>query len=224
MTRDEAAEEAWALGSLDSLMRAYARNSEMTSVAVVGNAPLEPDPARAAAIDACDLIVRVNGFALDRPGGSPKVGRRCEAVVFTRGTRATPWLFDRYRERLYLLNEPARLHWESAQIPDWWPGDLGYVPIPNREVTMPLAAALDLPVRTEARWATTGTTAVWLARELFPLARIVLSGFSALRQPYQTSWAHSFGEPCEISPEHDLRNESRLLATWAEEARMDFRS
>lgn len=219
VARDEAAEDAWALGHIDGLMRAYARNGEVNSVAVVGNAPLEPDPARAAAIDACDLVVRVNGFALDKPGDPVRVGSKVDVVVFNRGLRATPWVFQDYRSRLYLLVEPGRLHWEPELIPDWWPADLGFVAIPNREVTVPLADALGLPVRTEPTWATTGTMAVWLAATRFSAAALHLAGFSFVDDPTQTSWLHAWGEGCVVGPEHQIATESRLLNSWLESGR-----
>ena len=65
----------------------------MRSVAVVGNKPLDPSPDRAAAIDACDLVVRVNGFRLDDDSDEPTYGRRAEVVFFNRALRATPWFF-----------------------------------------------------------------------------------------------------------------------------------
>jgi hypothetical protein len=206
------------LTELRSLAAAYAPGapdaSSIRSVAVVGNAPLAQDPARAAAVDACDLVVRVNGFALDGPGRAPTCGKRADVVVLTRGVRATPWLFEDYSRRLYLLNEPGRLHWEPEVLPGWWPADLGLVHVPNREVTLPLAQALALPVTDEPRWATTGTTAAWLAACLFPSASLLLAGFSMIDAPQQTSWEHAVGEACAISQEHHLSAESALLSDW----------
>lgn len=120
-----------------SLLQAYADRPDPQSVAVVGNQPLEPDPARAEAIDSCDLVIRVNGFVCDEPGGPPTVGARTHVVVFNRALRATKWVFTNYRSRLYLMVEPGRLHWEPEDIPQWWPADLGFVPVSNREVTLP---------------------------------------------------------------------------------------
>ena len=217
--RDDDAEQAWALGHIDNLMRAYARHDDVRSVAVVGNAPLEPDSARAATIDACDLIVRVNGFALDRPGHPACLGSKVDLVVFNRALRPTPWVFDDYRNRLYLLVEPGRLHWEPELIPDWWPADLGFVAVPNREITLPLADALGLPVRTEPTWATTGTMAIWLAATRFPEAAIQLAGFSFIDDPTQTSWLHAWGEGCLVGPEHQIAAESRLVNSWLDSGR-----
>jgi hypothetical protein len=202
------------LDLLRDLATAYARRRPVASVAVVGNAPVSPSDERASEIDACDLVVRVNGFALDDPDGPPALGSRVDVVCFTRGVRATPWLFRDYRDRLYLLVEPGRMHWEPAKLPDWWPADLGHVPVPNREVTLPLSEALGMDSVRHAIWATTGTMAAWLAQALFPQARLLLTGFSMLDDPDQKSWSHAYGEPCAISREHQLGREGALLRRW----------
>ena len=205
-----------AIPLLTALCAAYARAQPVESVAVVGNATLEPSEERADLIDSCDLVVRVNGFALDAPGGPRALGTRTHVVAFTRGVRATPWLFRDYRDRLYLLVEPARMHWEPETIPDWWPPDLGFVPVPNREIAVPLSNALGIDLVTEPHWATTGTMAAWLAHALFPSAALHLTGYSFIDQPQQTSWEHAYGEPCELSPEHLLDRESALMRGWAD--------
>lgn len=199
-----------------ALMDAYARDSPVRTIAVVGNAPLTPDHRRAATIDACDLVIRVNGFALDAQDNSA-VGRRVDVVVFNRGIRASPWLFDAYPRRLYLLVEPGRMHWEPETYPDWWPEDLGFVTVPNREVTISLARELNLDVLRDGLWATTGTTAAWIARWAFPEAELRLAGFSFVDNPGQSTWEHAYGEPCEISPEHRIAREGDLLSRWARE-------
>ena len=168
---------------------------------------------RAGLVDSCDLVLRVNGFSVDDTRRAA-VGRRTDVVVLTRGVRATPWLFHDYRDRLYLLVEPGRLHWEPEVIPPWWPTDLGFVPVPNREVTVPLAAALGIDLVADPHWATTGTTMAWLARALYPDAELHLTGFSFLDRPGQRSWAHAYGQACAISPEHLLVRESDLLRGW----------
>ena len=199
---------------LKGLLQAFAMRPDVQSVAVVGNAPLAPDADRAAAVDGCDLVFRVNGFVLDEPDGAPTVGRRADVVVFNRGLRATPWVFRNYRDRLYLLVEPGRLHWEPEVIPGWWPEDLGFVPVSNREVTLPLSDALGLPTRQEPTWATTGTMAAWIARTNFPAAELVLTGFSFIDNPHQTSWMHAAGDSCIVGPEHQIVPEGRLLDSW----------
>ena len=205
-----------AIERLRTLCDAYATVSPPRSVAIVGNAPVAPSAERAEAIDSCDLVVRVNGFALDRPREPHALGMRADVVVFSRGVRATPWFLRDYRDRLYLLVEPGRVHWEPETIPDWWPPDLGFLPVPNREIAMPLSEALGFDLRTEAHWATTGTMAAWLAHTLYPSAQLHLAGYSFIDRPDQTSWEHAVGEPCAISAEHVLHRESALLRGWAD--------
>lgn len=207
---------------LRSLLEAYADRPDPRSVAVVGNQPLAPDEQRAKAIDSCDLVFRVNGFVCDEPGGRPTVGHRTHVVVFNRALRATKWVFDDYPSRLYLLVEPGRLHWEPEDIPQWWPADLGFVPVSNREVTLPLSEALDLPTQAEGTWATTGTMAAWIARTSFPDAELVLTGFSFIDDPHQTSWEHAAGDSCIVGPEHQIAAEGRLLESWTRTGNTKF--
>lgn len=235
--------ESAAPSLLRTLLDAYAERSNPRSIAVVGNQPLPPDAERAAAIDACDLVIRVNGFVLDEPvglrpsnrtgesiglrssnrasepGGSPTVGNKVHVVVFNRALRATPWVFHDYPKRLYLLVEPGRLHWEPETLPGWWPADLGFVPVSNREVTLPLSDALGLPTRVEATWSTTGTMAAWIARTSYPDARLVLTGFSFIDDPNQTHWEHAAGDSCIVGPEHQIAAEGRLLESWTRTSR-----
>ncbi len=201
-------------GYLRESMAAFAKRPLPRSVAVVGNMPMAPDPARAAAVDACDLVLRVNGFVLDEPDGPPTLGRRCDVVVFNRGVRATRWVFRDYRDRLYLLVEPGRLHWEREVLPDWWPADLGCLPVSNREVVLPLSDALGLNSREDALWATTGTIAAWIARTAFPTADLLLTGYSFIDDPNQTHWEHAAGDSCIVGPEHRIAAEGRLLQSW----------
>lgn len=196
------------------LVTAYASRAEVTSVAVVANAPADPDPARAAAIDSADVVFRCNSFVLDEPGQPAAHGSKVTVVVFNRGLRASPRVFDSYRERLYLMVEPGRLHWEPDFLPRWWPQDLGHLPVPNREITLPLSEALGLPSRDEAVWATTGMMSVWIARTLFPAAELRLAGFSMLAERSQTEWRHAWGDSCPVGPEHRIEPEGELLQSW----------
>ncbi len=157
---------------LRSLLDVYADHPQPRRVAVVGNQPLGPDEERAKAVDDADLVLRVNGFKLDDPGAPPTVGSKCHVVVFNRALRATRWVFENYRRRLYLMVEPGRLHWEPDLVPGWWPPDLGFVPVSNREVTLPLSDALGLPTGEQATWSTTGTMAAWIARTSYPDAEL----------------------------------------------------
>ncbi|GAB2469886.1 hypothetical protein [Jatrophihabitans fulvus] len=214
MTPAPAPPASAALDVLRDLVRAYARRSDVATVAVVGNAPLPTSAERAAVIDGCDLVVRVNGFRTDTADEPPAVGTRTDVVVLTRGIRATPWIFRDYRDRLYLLAEPGRMHWEPEILPDWWPADLGQVPLPNREVVVPLSQQLGIDSVAEPRWATTGTLAAWTARALFPGAALHLAGHSAVELPTQLSWEHAYGEPCGIGVDHLIERESVLLRRW----------
>ncbi|WP_092532693.1 hypothetical protein [Amycolatopsis arida] len=196
------------------LIEAYADRPNPRTVAVVGNQPLPPDEYRAKTIDSCDVVFRVNGFVCDEPDGPPTVGSRTHVVVFNRALRATRWVFRDYRSRLYLLAEPGRLHWEPEDIPPWWPADLGFVPVSNREVTLPLSRALGLETMAEGSWSTTGTMAAWIARTSFPEADLVLSGFSFIDNPNQTHWEHASGDSCPVGPEHRIAVEGRMLESW----------
>jgi hypothetical protein len=202
------------LDVIRGLVRAYATSPDVRSVAVVANAPMEPSPERAAAIDACDLVVRCNSFVLDGPDDPPTVGRTVHVVVFNRALRAAPRVFDSYRERLYLMVEPGRLHREPDFLPAWWPPDLGQIPVPNREVTLPLSQELGLDSRRRPEWATTGLMSVWMARHLFPEAELLLSGFSMITDRQQTSWTHQWGDSCAVGREHHIDTEGALLQSW----------
>jgi hypothetical protein len=208
------------LDLLAEVMTSYARSPEVRRISVVGNAPLGPSTARAAAIDAGDLVIRVNGFALDEPDGPPAVGRRADVVVFQWAVKATPWLFEDYSRRLYLLNEPGQMFWNGESVPPWWPADLGLMRVPNREITVPLISRLGLQDAPRPRWGTTGTVAVHLAASVFPDARVDVTGFSFLDDPTQTSWAHAYGAPCAVNDEHDLRAEAAYMRRMVQEGRL----
>lgn len=206
-------------GVLRSLLDVYAEHPDPRRIAVVGNQPLEPNEERAKAIDDADLVIRVNGFKIDDPGDPPAVGSKCHVVVFNRALRATKWVFENYRQRLYLMVEPGRLHWEPDLLPGWWPPDLGLVPVSNREVTLPLSDALGLPTGEQATWSTTGTMAAWIARTSYPDAELILTGFSFVDDPNQTSWMHAAGDSCVVGPEHQIAAEARLIESWLQTSR-----
>ena len=209
---------------LHDLMAAHAVRTPVRTVAIVGNAPLPPDEKRARRIDACDLVVRVNGFALDDDDAPARLGRRADVVVLQWGVLATPWLFEDYTRRLYLLNEPGQMFWDVEVVPPWWPPDLGLVRVPNRHVTIPLVQALGLQHAGHPQWATTGTAAVWLALHTFPTAQLTLAGFSFLDDPTQQSWAHAYGAPVEVNREHDLAAEAGLLRGLVADGRLEVLS
>ncbi len=211
------------LAELRSLAAAYARvpvGSPVRTVAVVGNAPMAPSPERAAQIDACDLVVRVNSFVLDRPGEPPAQGRRADVVLWSRLVKATPFLFERYRERLFVLLEPMRMFGRREVWPASWPRDLGFVAARNDEVAVPLNEELGLPWRAEQLAPTTGTTAAWLAVRLFPDADVLLTGLSFVDAPDQVEWDHQWGDSVRVGPEHRIAAEAALLRRWRDEGRV----
>lgn len=202
------------------LLTAYATHDPVRTAVIVGNAPLEPCPARAAAIEGADLVVRMTSFALDRQGDPPTYGRSVDVVLLHRGTKASPWLFEHYRRRLYLLAEPGRLHWEPEQFPDWWPSDMGYLPVSNRDWTIPLCRLAGIDVHRDAAWPTTGTLGIYLISELFRDAEVSITGFSIVDDAEQTEFAHSWGAPVDVTTEHRLHRERALLRGWIEEQRI----
>jgi hypothetical protein len=205
---------------LRPLVAAYSRSADVRRIAVVGNQPLEPSAERAETIDSADLVFRVNGFRCDE--GEPTVGRRTDIVVFNRGVRPSPWFFHDYRQRLYLMIEPGRLHGENPKIPAFWPEDLGGVTMSNRDVIIPLNDAIGLDTCIDGLWATTGTTMLWIAARLYPDATIDVTGLSFVDDPGQESWNHAFGDPSAVGPEHRISNEARLVRDWIARGRVRF--
>lgn len=212
---------AWeqTLGMLRGLVRSYAGDEAVRSIAVVGNAPLAPSDERAQAVDAADLVLRVNSFVLDEPGQPRTQGRRVDVVLFNRLTRVTPWFFHAYTQRLYLLVEPMRMHGNPEMWPSSWPPDLGLVPVSNRDFTAPLCDLLGIPWHEERLAPTTGTMAAFVALTLFPAADVVLTGFSIVDDPQQTSWAHQFGDSSPVGKEHRIAHEAALISSWLAQGR-----
>ena len=205
---------------LRPIAASYARNRDVRRVAVVGNQPLGPSAERAGTIDSADVVFRVNGFRADED--EPAVGVRTDIVVFNRGVRPTPWFFQDYTSRLYLMIEPGRMHWENPKLPEFWPSDLGVVTLPNREVIIPLNEAIGLDSRVDGLWATTGTTMLWIAARLFPDATIDVTGLSFVDAPRQTSWKHAFGDASAVGPEHRISNEAGLVHDWIDSGRVRY--
>lgn len=209
------------LDVLRDLLTAYARDQHAGTITVVGNAPLTPSAARAELIDGSDLVVRMTTFALDEPGAEPAYGRRTDVVVLHRGVLASPYTFADYTSRLYLLAEPGRLHWEPEVVPDWWPADLGFVPIPNRPFVRRLGRLLGL-AEEKAVWATTGTLVVYLVRQLFGEATVRATGFSIVDEPEQQRFAHAWGEAVDVTGDHRLHAESALLRSWRDAGEIEL--
>lgn len=207
---------------LRGLVEAYAHRNPVRSLAVVGNAPLPESATRAAAVDACDVVIRVNSFVADRPGAGGCQGSRTDVVVWNRITRATPFLFENYPRRLYLLVEPMRMHGFEEVWPVSWPEDLGFVAVPNRAIARPLNELLVAEWREERVAPTTGTTAAFLALNLFPEAELVLTGFSFLDDPHQTRWEHQWGDSCPVGREHRIDAEAALVQGWIDQGRARF--
>jgi hypothetical protein len=61
--------------------------------------------------------------------------------------------------------------------------------------------------------------AAWIARSTYPDAAVVLTGFSFIDDPHQTSWRHAAGDSCIVGPEHDIAAEGRLLNSWTRTSR-----
>ncbi len=202
------------LRELRALASAYAARTPVSSVAVVGNAPLEPSEERASLIDGADLVIRMNSFVMDRPGAPACQGSRVDVVLWSRLAPATPDLFDRYSERLYVLLEPMRMFGRPEMWPASWPSDLGFVVARNDAVAVPLNDEIGLPWREQHLAPTTGTTGVWLALNLFPEAEVRIAGLSFVDDPGQTRWAHQFGDDVRVGPEHRIAEEARLIRTW----------
>lgn len=200
-------------------MTAYSRHGRVRTVAVVGNAPMAPDEARADAIDRADLVLRVNSFVMDEPGQPRSQGNRVDVVIWNRITRATRFLFDHYPERLYLMVEPMRMHGNPEMWPASWPADLGLVPLPNREVAV-LNDQLGYDWRENRLAPTTGVTAAYLAVTLFPDAEVVLTGFSMIDDPTQTAWRHQWGDDTAVGREHRIDHEAQLMKSWLTEDRV----
>ncbi|MGP6176500.1 hypothetical protein ACTU6U_04260 [Microbacterium sp. A196] len=159
---------------------------------------------------------------MDDDTTEPKVGVRADVVVFNRGVRPTPWFFDSYSERLYLMIEPGRLLWENPKLPAFWPADLGAITVPNKDVILPLGEAMGLDPRAGGQWATTGTVMLWIVTRLFPDAHVDVAGFSFLDDPGQTSWHHAYGDPSPVGNEHAIGLEARLVRPWIEFGRIDY--
>ena len=206
---------------LRSYLLAYAARQPVERVAVVGNAPLHPDAVRAATIDAADLVIRVKrvrprrarrgadgrhrvprGAPLPchdvhpvdaaRPPGAriPRPPGRLRAVPARRRDRPPP-------ARRVLARRPRR----DAAAQRRREGARGAGPRPRR----PSPGSI-IP--------TAGTTALFLAHEMFPGADLVGTGFSFLDDEEQTSWSHHSGGHTRVNWRHRLDLEATLLRSW----------
>ncbi len=208
---------------LRAYIESYAAHRPVRSVAVVGNKPLESDPARAAAIDASDLVLRVNSMKLDEPGEPPTLGTACHVVLLSRRVRTTRWVFQDYRRRAYLVPQMGFPLLRGVRLnPLFWPPDLGAMPLPNGVVMKRLADRLDPDHRPGRLIPTSGLTLVYLAHEMFPEAHLLATGFSFLDRTEQTEWAYHSGGSTQVNPYHDLAREGALLRSWVEDGSVQF--
>jgi hypothetical protein len=214
-------QQQWDL--LRAYIESYAAQRPVRSVAVVGNAPLEPDAARAAAIDACDLVLRVNSMKLDEPGDLPTLGTACHVVLVSRRVRTTRWVFQDYRKRAYLVPQMGFPLLRGVRLnPLFWPTDLGAMPLPNGVVMKRLADLLDPDHQPGRLIPTSGTTLAYLAHEMFPDAQMLTTGFSFMAETEQAEWAHHSGGSTLVNPYHRLALEGALLRSWVADGSMRF--
>lgn len=215
---DATREAQW--DTLRHYITSYAARQPVQRVTVVGNAPLAPSAERAAAIDAADLVIRVNAFVLDRPGEQPASGTACHAVLLSRAAVLTPWTLQNHQGRAYLVPQAGWVQWQPGDDvglhprAGFWPADLGAMPLPNAVVKARLVRALDLTARPGSVIPTTGTTAVFLAHEMFPDADLVATGFSLLDDQTQKTFAHHDGTVTKVNWQHRLDLEAALLQSW----------
>lgn len=211
--------EMWEL--LGAYMRSYAASQPVRKVGVVGNAPLEPNEERAAELDSCDLVIRSNSLVLDEPGTPPILGSTCHVVLLSRSTRFTPWVFQDYRKRAYLLMQAGFTNFRRIRdTAAHWPADLGAMPVPNAVVTSRLADWLWPDREPLSLIPTTGTTALFLAHELFPEAELVATGFSFIEDREQVEWGHHAGGTTRVNDLHRLDLEAELLRGWIDDDSM----
>lgn len=196
----------------------YAERRPIGKVAVIGNAPLEPDPARVAEIDSSDLVIRVNSMALDDPGAPECVGTRCHVLVLSRYAPVTPWMFQNYRRRAYLIPQAGYgLRYILHPQPYFWPPDLGTLPIPNVPVITGLLDQLDPDRVPNQLIPTSGTIACFLGHEVFPAADLLAIGFSFLDGLQQQAWRYQSGGGSPVIAAHRLDLEAALLRSWADD-------
>lgn len=219
LTRSQ--QQQWDL--LRDLLVSYAARRPVRKVAVVGNAPLEPDDRRAAEINSSDLTFRMNSLRLDEPGEPPCVGKSCHVVLLSRSVRATPWVFRDYRSRVYLVLQAGyTAFWRMRALPEHWPPDLGAIPVPNGVVTARVSDRIHAEREPSTLLPTSGTIALFLAHEMFADADIVATGFSFLTERNQSEWRHHAGGSTEVNSKHHLDREGALLESWIADGSVRF--
>jgi hypothetical protein len=213
-------------GHLDALRRHlenYAARTPVRTVVAVGNAPLPPSAERAALIDSADLVFRCNSLVLDRPGDEPCLGRSTHVVTLARATRPTPWVFQDYRSRAYLVVDVGTTrNPRPPGVPPHWPQDLGAWPISNRDLGIPLKIAMRPRRLGLGAVPSTGTLMAHVAHELFGGPGLHLVGFSFLSDREQTEWQHHWGSTVPVHPSHKLDAEGAILQSWIDEGTATF--
>lgn len=220
MSRSE--QQQWS--ELRAFIAAYADRSPVRKIAVVGNAPLELSSERAAEVDSADLVVRCNSFVLDDPGArQPFTGTKVHVVLLNKSTRVTPWVFQEYRRRGYLLAQGGYTRFRTLRrTPEHWPADLGAWPLSNKAVVSRLNDLL-LPEREPGTLIpTTGMMGVYLARECFPDADLLATGYSFLKDREQTEWKHHVGGTVPVHGAHRIDLEGALLESWIADGSLRF--
>jgi hypothetical protein len=219
-------QQQWQL--IGEYLAAYAARRPIRKVAVVGNAPLGPNPDRAVDIDSSDLVIRVNEVALDGPGEPASIGTACHAVILSRSTTMTRWVFHDYRRRAYLIPQAGFVQYHPGDDvglllqTTYWPADLGAMPLPNGVVKARVVQALAPDAKPGSIIPTTGTMAVFLGHELFPDAELVATGFSFLENSSQKFWSHHSGSSTKVNWQHRLDLEADLLRSWIDDGSMRF--
>jgi hypothetical protein len=211
-------EQQW--DQLREYISAYAAHLPVRKVAVVGNAPLAPDPDRAAEIDSSDLVIRVNEVWLDPPGSSPTIGTACHVVLLSKSATMTRWVLHDYRRRAYLIPQAGFVQYRlenriGLQLTTaFWPADLGAMPLPNAVVKTRVTRLLDPQHKPGSLIPTTGTMGIVMAHEMFPGVDLVTTGFSFLDDSSQKHWAHHSGSSTRVNWQHRLDLEAKLLKSW----------
>jgi hypothetical protein len=211
--------------AMKAYLESFASHLPVRRVAVVGNAPLEPSRRRQVLIDSSDLVFRCNSFVLDEPGQEPCLGTKTDVVVAAKVTRVTPWFFQDYRRRAYLVIDAGSTRVKMpAPIPASWPDDLGAWLLSNRLFGLPIKLAMRPETDGRGAVPTTGTEAAYVAHELFPEAQIVLTGFSYLHDQDQQEWRHHWDRTghVPVAPAHMLDREGAILRSWIEDGSAVF--
>ena len=219
-------QQQWEL--IRTYLASYAATNPIRKVTVVGNAPLRPSAERAAEIDSSDLVIRINEVALDIPGEPPTTGTACHAVILSRSTRMTRWVFHDYRRRAYLVPQAGFVQYRTGdhfglrlETP-YWPPDLGAWPIPNAVVKSRLVHRLAPEAKPGSIIPTSGTMAVFLGHEMFGDADLVATGFSFLEDSSQKTWEHHSGTTTKVNWQHRLDLEAALLRSWIADGSLRF--